>query len=463
MRSKGSLLMKEFIRTWCVSRRCLRLLRELFLLLTFTVVLYGMSLSTAPDAQADMPARMDVFVQASDLREEISRILSGKHAAILGNFLQEQRPLERAYPYPAQEGSMFAGSSGAYLNMVRELVNPYLAAGKDEKVRNLFSVMNRKQLVQGISESRTFSGCAVVRHELVEHSQHFQLKALFFPLSRNGCETASDKNKPFLTIAMESGIPVAVASRLGNQHFVYVQDGSLRIGNASGTGEKLTSSGIDAAPAVSPDGETIVFHREWNDPTGFGALMLLSRGGSGAREVVLKGMSGGQDPSFSSDGRQIVFVGMSDLKKRGRKNEEMLFATMSVSVMDIATRQVRHVIRSHDALLDAGYVYAHPSFSPDGQRIVYQHSGSDVSGGFSIVDLKGETLFHYPKSRSDATPYWRPQFSADGRQILCYSPATSEGQKDMIWLVDIASGDKQPVTEGSNPVFTEKGTAVHAQ
>lgn len=158
----------------------------------------------------------------------------------------------------------------------------------------------------------------------------------------------------------------------------------------------------------------------------------------------------------------LVFVGISDVKvtkKKGNENE-MVLATMSIIVLDIKTGTIKTILQSPDTLLDAGYIYSNPSLSPDGKFIAFQYSGSDVSGGFSVVDMKGKTVFKFPINDDDTKPYWKPQFTPDGNNILCYSPATSDNEKDQIFIIDIKKGTKKFVAEGANPVFACSGEAI---
>lgn len=151
---------------------------------------------------------------------------------------------------------------------------------------------------------------------------------------------------------------------------------------------------------------------------------------------------------------------MSDVKIKNAKGHKKAFAMMSINVLDIESKNIKTIIKSNNAFLDAGYIYSNPSFSPDGKFIAFQHSGSDVSGGFSIVDLKGKSVFNFPLNSSDTKPYWRPQFTPDGKSILCYSPATSDSEKDQIFIIDIKKGIKRLIAEGSNPVFACSGDAI---
>ena len=171
-------------------------------------------------------------------------------------------------------------------------------------------------------------------------------------------------------------------------------------------------------------------------------------------------MSGGEYASFSSNGETLVFVGISDVKIKKKRDYDTTFATMSINILDIKKGIIKTILKSPETFLDAGYIYSNPSLSPDGKLIAFQHSGSDVSGGFSVIDMKGKTVFSFPLKDSDAKPYWRPQFTPDGNGILFYSPATSDNEKDMIFLIDIKKGTKRLITEGANPVFACSGEAI---
>ncbi len=156
----------------------------------------------------------------------------------------------------------------------------------------------------------------------------------------------------------------------------------------------------------------------------------------------------------------LVFVGMSDVQIKKKGSNEMPFATMSINIIDVESKQIKTIVKSSNAFLDAGYIYSNPSLSPDGRLVAFQHSGSDVSGGFSIIDLKGKTIFSFPKNNSEHKPYWKPQFTPDGKDILCYSPAISDTEQDQIFIINIQTGMKRLITEGSNPVFACSGDAI---
>ena len=167
----------------------------------------------------------------------------------------------------------------------------------------------------------------------------------------------------------------------------FVRQGNIWVARVDGTGERrLTDFGVCGGPALSPDGKQAAFHCRGEEDiypdTGFGQIYLVETAGGEPRRMKFDGILAAEHPAFSPDGKSLVFVGLSEVKKKGKDDEVQVFATMSVSIADIQSGKTRAVLRHKNAMLDAGYIYSHPAFSPDGQWILWQQSGSDVSGGF---------------------------------------------------------------------------------
>jgi Tol biopolymer transport system component len=247
----------------------------------------------------------------------------------------------------------------------------------------------------------------------------------------------------------------------GKERFAFVRNDKIWTANTDGSDSKqLTSSREDRAPVISPDGKLIAYTSGHDELTGFGNLYLIPVTGGTTKKLELKGIRGSEDAYFSPDGKSLIFVGMTDVKVKKNQGYDMTYATMSISIVELKTGKIKSIMSTKNVLLDAGYIYSSPSFSPDGKLIAYQHSGSDVSGGFSVIDLKGKTVFHFPKKSIDPTPYWQPLFTSDGKKILCYSPATNEKETDSIYMIDLSTGTKKKIAEGTNPAFVNNGKAI---
>jgi Tol biopolymer transport system component len=261
---------------------------------------------------------------------------------------------------------------------------------------------------------------------------------------------------------------VAGAADLGGlaaETVAFVRQGNIWVARVDGTGERgLTDFGVCGGPALSPDGKQVAFHcrgdQDIYPDTGYGQIYLVETAGGEPRRLKLEGILAAEHPAFSPDGKSLVFVGLSEVRKQGKEDEAQVLATMSISIADIQTGKTQAILRHKNAMLDAGYIYSRPSFSPDGQLILWQQSGSDVSGGFAITDLKGKTLFRFPSQGKDPTPYWRPSLALDGQTVLCYSPATSDASDDTIYVVDRKTGKMVEVTTGAKPAFVRNGSAI---
>ncbi len=85
----------------------------------------------------------------------------------------------------------------------------------------------------------------------------------------------------------------------------------------------------------------------------------------------------------------------------------------------------------------------YPSFSPDGRQIVYQQvsavsdQGEALTGAMVIIDVSGGT----PRRISPDVQFpGPPRFSPDGTRIL-FSAANSNGSDMSLWVVPASGGD----------------------
>jgi Tol biopolymer transport system component len=198
-----------------------------------------------------------------------------------------------------------------------------------------------------------------------------------------------------------------------------------------------TRAGGEYMPALSPDGRNLLFcARDGGDLD----IFLVRVGGE--NEVNLTADHDGWDgaPEFSSDGERIAFA--SDRAGGG------LF------VMGATGESPRRVA-------DEG---THPSWSPDGKRLVAAteqvddpYSRSTRSRVF-IVDLETGERRDLPVVEDGVGPRWSP----DGRRIAYWSEI--EGQRDL-WTIAVDGGDPVKLTDDPptdwEPLWAEGGRALY--
>jgi len=146
--------------------------------------------------------------------------------------------------------------------------------------------------------------------------------------------------------------------------------------------------------ATSPDGKTMVFHA-------VGQLWTKALPGGEPRRLTSDDASFEYQPSFSADGRKLLYTTWSD-EKMGAIRE-----------LDLATGQSRALTAQ------PGFYYG-PRYSPDGSRIVYSRQGGGGLTGSLWSGTRG--VFVMPAAGGDAVQVARngadPQFSADGKRVF---------------------------------------------
>lgn len=159
---------------------------------------------------------------------------------------------------------------------------------------------------------------------------------------------------------------------------------------------RITTSRLDGEPAISPQGNWILFDRFLKRQART-QLFLASTEGGGVRQLTHG--NGAADPTFSPDGRQIAFVG-------GRSN------IFTMGVRGSHTHRLTH----SPARLDRWY--GDPDYSPDGRHLVVECGEGEGFGSVAQICLMradGTHLKHLTPQRG-----WfaeGPVFSPDGQQI----------------------------------------------
>lgn len=212
-------------------------------------------------------------------------------------------------------------------------------------------------------------------------------------------------------VAMLTAVPAGATYPGSNGRIAFVRAGDIYTVTATGTGlTRLTTTGNNANPAWSADGQRIAFD---STRTGGGDVYVMQADGTGVQRITV-GAAREQNPTWSPDGKQLAYAVSSSCK---------------LWVIRIApTRGTPTAVVSACSNPDLGFIFDEPDWSPDGTRIAYSRYKYDATGGsfFNSQDLAYVTvatraqrdvyssnLFEYQSS-----PDWAP----GGRALLfdCY-------------------------------------------
>ncbi len=240
----------------------------------------------------------------------------------------------------------------------------------------------------------------------------------------------------------------------------FVRGGNIWIADSDGTNSRqLTFSLRDGSPAVSPDGKWVAYSSWLVEGSDFGQTFMIPAAGGMVRQFRHPEVQGAVEPCFSPDGKQLLFRGFSDFQEGKSRGSEHGFATISLCLADLTTGTLRRILSQPKTNLDPGHIYINPAFSGDGRLIAYERSTNGFSVGFLVIDLQGKKIFRFPKDSRDTNTYLRPQFSSDGKEILCWCPHVDK-YRDVIYLVNLATGEQTSLALGSNPTYVDHGQAI---
>ena len=224
--------------------------------------------------------------------------------------------------------------------------------------------------------------------------------------------------------------------------------------------------------AISPDGESVAYGTCCTPPN---FISVVGLDGSNERRVTPDGIDA-YGPNWSPDGRQLVYQG-----RDGTTTElgDLFVVDVSTGTVD----RVTHLPRSYTSTWSM-----HPSFTPDGERIIFhmpREDGAvsdlwsvDADGGEPTIVRRDASFGEYsPDGTSlayvDPTPnggsalrvvlpsddvltvargeeFGRARWSPDGSR-LAYS------ELDVLYVFDVATGDVERVTGGGSGAWLHDG------
>jgi Tol biopolymer transport system component/imidazolonepropionase-like amidohydrolase len=204
------------------------------------------------------------------------------------------------------------------------------------------------------------------------------------------------------------------------------------------------SEGTNLAFDISPDGRTIVFDL-------LGQLWLLPAKGGKARPLTdaVKDSAEDVDPSFSPDGKSVLF--------RGERN-----GRTGLWLLTLSTGAIRQLTQ----LANPSGFDGNAAWSPDGKAIVFQHAvpppgpGTRWRMAIDLYDVGSGQVSEVAISGTTSPRFQGPVWTRDGKQIafIVRPPGESGGS---VWTVSPAGGQASPLADPSakalSPILSDDG------
>ncbi len=237
-----------------------------------------------------------------------------------------------------------------------------------------------------------------------------------------------------LIAVVDAQAQIAFVSRRDGNPEIYVMD-------ADGKNQRRLTNNLarDYEPSWSPDGKRIVFISDRDGhplriPGFFSSDIYVMDADGGNQQNLTNHPADDRDPSWSPDGKRIVFQSDRDNDK-GHNIE--------IYVMDADGSNQLNLTKNLTSDTD-------PAWSPDGKRIVFsaQREGHvvhnlDIIYEIYVMDADGANQHRLTENRNND---WRPVWSPDGKRIAFMADRKGDAINFDIYVMDADGGNQQKLT-----------------
>ncbi len=188
-----------------------------------------------------------------------------------------------------------------------------------------------------------------------------------------------------------------------------------------------STRGLNITPVYTKDGKSIVWASGGDSPA---ELMLASAAGDDSLSVPFVGRTGFEttSPSFSPDGKQIVFMSPRPLTPQ--------LYTMNVNGTGLRLlTPVVPGIRSYRTGAD---------WSPSGTQIAFQQQSGDFQ--VWVIGVKDRVMKQLTNEGENEDPSWAP----DGRHLAITRRLGEIGAPRSIWILDERTGRLRQLTQSGD-------------